>query len=89
LVVIHAVITTRDGYCVSISNQVGATLRRWRRSPRGCCGAGWAPFIWLFERIGASSARPVPQEYLAPYQMKVSSCCCQPAVLGVKSSWCS
>lgn len=46
-------------------------LRRWRRDPRSSCGAGWSPFIWLLERIGASSARPVAQEYLAPYHMKV------------------
>lgn len=71
LVVIHAVITTRDGYCVSLSNQAGAALRRWRRDPRGCCGKGWTPLIWVLERVGASSARPVPQEYLAPYPMKV------------------
>ena len=71
LVVCHAVITTRDGYCVSISNMAAARLRRWRRDPRGCCGAGWTPLIWMLERIGASSARPVAQEYLAPYHMKV------------------
>ena len=71
LVVVHAIITTRDGYCVSISNMAGARLRRWRRDPRGCCGAGWTPLIWVLERIGASSARPVAQEYLAPYHMKV------------------
>lgn len=50
-----------------------AVLRRWRRDPRSSCGAGWSPFIWLLERIGASSARPVAQEYLAPYHMKVGS----------------
>lgn len=70
LVVIHAVITTRDGYCVSLTNELAAKLRRWRRDPRGTCGAGWAPFIYFLERIGASSARPVAQEYLAPYHMK-------------------
>ncbi|KAL4451723.1 hypothetical protein ABPG75_007385 [Micractinium tetrahymenae] len=70
LVVFHAIITTRDGYCVSLSNELAAVLRRWRRDPRSSCGAGWSPFIWLLERIGASSARPVAQEYLAPYHMK-------------------
>ena len=70
LVVVHAVVTTRDGYCVSLSNQLGARLRRWRRDPRACCGAAWTPLIWLLERVGASSARPVPHEYLAPYHMK-------------------
>ena len=73
VVVCHAVITTRDGYCVSISNMAAARLRRWRRDPRGCCGAGWTPLIWVLERIGASSARPVAQEYLAPYHMKVGA----------------
>ncbi|PSC69540.1 Callose synthase 5 [Micractinium conductrix] len=70
LVIIHAVITTRDGYCISLSNQLAARLRRWRRDPRSCCGSGWGPFIWVLERVGASSARPVAQEYLAPYHMK-------------------
>lgn len=51
-----------------------AVLRRWRRDPRSSCGAGWSPFIWLLERIGASSARPVGLEYLAPYHMKVGGC---------------
>lgn len=73
LVVIHAVITTRDGYCVSLSNQLGAKLRRWRQDPRACCGSAWTPIIWLLERVGASSARPVPHEYLAPYHMKVAA----------------
>lgn len=72
LVVFHAIITTRDGYCVSLSNQLGARLRTWRRARNSCCGGGcWTPLIWLLERIGKSSARPVPQEYLAPYPMKV------------------
>jgi hypothetical protein len=71
LVVIHAVITTRDGYCVSLTNQLAATLRHWRRHLCGWRGACLAPFIWLLERIGPSSARPVPHEYLAPYHMKV------------------
>ena len=65
------VITTRDGYCVSLSNELAAKLRRWRRDPRSCCGRGWSPLIWFLERVGASSARPVGQEYLAPYHMRV------------------
>lgn len=64
-------ITTRDGYCVSLSNELAARLRLWRRDPRSCCGRGWGPLIWVLERIGASSARPVGQEYLAPYHMRV------------------
>jgi hypothetical protein len=71
LVVVHAVITTRDGYCVSLSNELAAKLRRWQRDPRSCCGRGWSPLIWFLERVGASSARPVGQEYLAPYHMRV------------------
>ncbi|EFN56001.1 hypothetical protein CHLNCDRAFT_145389 [Chlorella variabilis] len=55
LVVVHAVVTTRDGYCVSLSNQLGARLRRWRRDPRACCGAAWTPLIWLLERTGWSN----------------------------------
>ena len=73
LVVLHAVATTRDGYCVSFSNALAHRLRIWARNPRACCGCGgrvWRPAIWVLERVGASSARPVLRESLEPYAMK-------------------
>jgi hypothetical protein len=61
LVVIHAVITQRDGYTVSLMHGIGRLFRR----------CGLIPLAWLFEWIGASSARPPAEQYLAPYHLKV------------------
>lgn len=53
-----------------MSNSLAVTFRRWARRS-DCCGWLWASLGWVFGRIGASSARPPPKEYLAPYEMRV------------------
>jgi len=63
IVVIHAVLSTRDGYCVSLSHQAAAALGGW--------GPAWRPLVWLLKRGATCSARPPAAEYLAPYPLKV------------------
>lgn len=63
IVVVHAVITQRDGYCVSLTNSIGSMFRM----------CGLLPLAWLFEWIGRSSARPPAIHYLAPYHLRVST----------------
>ncbi len=48
-------------------------FRRWARANSCCCGFLWRLLAWFWTRVGASSARPPPKLYLAPYQMRVSS----------------
>lgn len=64
LVVLQAVLTQRDGYCVSLTHTVGGWFR----------ACGLVPFAWLFEWIGASSARYPAEQYLMPYHLKVPCC---------------
>ena len=60
LVAAHAVLTQRDGYAVSLTHSMGGMFRR----------CGLVPFAWLFEWVGASSARPPSEQYLMPYNLK-------------------
>lgn len=66
LVVLHAVLSQRDGYTVSLTHSAAAGMRR----------CGLVPLAWLFEWLGASSARPPAEQYLAPYHLKVRFACC-------------
>ncbi|KDD73304.1 hypothetical protein H632_c2323p0, partial [Helicosporidium sp. ATCC 50920] len=68
LVVAHAVLSTRDGHQVSFTHSVAGVFRRWQRSS-ACFGWFWAPWAWVWEFLGASSARPPPREHLAPYDL--------------------
>jgi hypothetical protein len=60
LVVIHAVLIQRDGYCISLTHGCANVLRR----------CGLIPLAWIFEWIGASSARGPAEQYLMPYRLK-------------------
>ena len=61
LVVAHAVLTQRDGYAVSINHSIAGLFRK----------CGLIPLAWIFEFLGASSARHPAEQYLMPYQLKV------------------
>ena len=69
LVVVHAVLTTRDGYTVSLTHGAARACRAAGR--RSCCRGVWLALAGVLEWAGASSVRPTPKEYLAPYAMKV------------------
>ena len=71
LVVFHALAITRNGYCISITYSIGNMFRRWAKSS-GCCYWLWMGLAKFTEWCGASSARPRPTSYLAPYPMKVA-----------------
>lgn len=60
LVVIHAVLTQRDGYTISVTHSIAGMFR----------ACGLIPIAWLFEWLGASSARPPAEQYLMPYTLK-------------------
>ena len=61
LVVIQAVFSQRDGYCISITNSIASVFR----------SCYLVPIAWIFEFIGRSSARPPAEQHLAPYQLKI------------------
>ena len=61
IAVFQAVLSQRDGYCVSITNSTAAMFRR----------CHLYPLAWLFEFIGRSSARGPAEQHLAPYRLKV------------------
>lgn len=60
LVILHAILTQRDGYAVSLSYSMGGSCRR----------CGLIPIAWIFELFGTSSARPPAKQHLAPYHLK-------------------
>jgi len=62
LVVAQAVLSQRDGYCISLTHTIGGWFR----------ACGLVPLGWLFEWIGASSARHPAEQYLMPYHLKVT-----------------
>ena len=70
LVVTHAIIITRPGYCISITHSLGGMFRHWARDS-GCCYYLWLSLAKFLEWWGSSSARPRPMSYLAPYQLRV------------------
>lgn len=55
---------------MSISHSLAAACRR-RSDRSACCAWLWGGLARLFTRLGASSARPPPRVYLAPYEMRV------------------
>ena len=61
IAVAQAVLSQRDGYCVSLTNSTAAMFRR----------CHLYPLAWLFDFIGRSSARGPAEQHLAPYQLKV------------------
>ena len=60
VVVGHAVLSQRDGYCVSLTHSTASAMRK----------IGLVPIAWILEWIGASSARRPAVQYLMPYKMK-------------------
>ena len=61
IAVLQAVLSQRDGYCVSLTNSVAAAFRM----------CHLYPLAWLFDFIGRSSARGPAEQHLAPYQLRV------------------
>ncbi len=61
IAVFQAVLSQRDGYCVSLTNSTASLFRK----------CHLYPFAWLFEFIGRSSARGPAEQHLAPYQLRV------------------
>lgn len=61
IAVLQAVLSQRDGYCVSLTNSTASLFRR----------CHLYPLAWLFDFIGRSSARGPAEQHLAPYHLKV------------------
>lgn len=61
LVVLHAILSQRDGYTISLSYSMGRFFRK----------CYLIPIAWIFELFGTSSARPPALQHMQPYNLKV------------------
>jgi hypothetical protein len=60
IAVFQAVLSQRDGYCISLTNSTAALFRK----------CHMYPIAWIFDFIGRSSARPPAEQHLAPYHLR-------------------